>query len=159
VWAAGDVIGPPALASVSMEQARVATCRAFSIPFKESVDRIAPFGVYSIPEVAMVGLTAEAAREAGEDVEEGRAWLSGNNRSAIAGEDEGFLKLVFRKSDASLVGVHIVGSAATELIHLGQSVIHFGGTIDHFIHTTYAVPSVHELYKYAAYDGLARLGR
>lgn len=159
VWGAGDVIGPPALASVSMEQARVATCRAFAIPFKERVDEIVPFGVYSIPEVAMVGLTAEAARQQGMEVEEGRAWVRANSRSAISGDDEGFLKLVFRRDDARLVGVHIVAAAATELIHLGQAVIHFGGTIDHFIDTTFAVPSVTELYKYAAYDGLARVGR
>jgi NAD(P) transhydrogenase len=159
VWAAGDVIGPPALASVSMEQARVATCRAFNIAFKQSVDEVAPFGVYSIPEVAMVGKTAAAAEADGEDVAEGRAWLSANSRSAIAGDEEGFLKLVFRRSDATLLGVHIVGSAATELIHLGQAVMHYGGTIDRFIDTTYAVPSVTELYKYAAYDGLARIGR
>lgn len=159
VWAAGDVIGPPALASVSMEQARVATCHAFDIPFKQAVDDVAPFGVYSIPEVAMVGKTAAAAEADGEEVAEGRAWLSANSRSAIAGDEDGFLKLVFRRSDARLLGVHIVGAAATELIHLGQSVIHFGGTIDHFIDTTYATPSVTELYKYAAYDGLAQIGR
>lgn len=159
IYAAGDVIGPPALASVSMEQGRVAACHAFGIPFKERVDSLAPFGVYSVPEVAMVGLTEDAAREAGLDVESGRARLDTNSRAAIAGGTQGMIKLVFRRDDSRLVGVHIVADGATELIHQGQAVMHFDGTIDYFIHSTFNVPTVSEAYKYAAYDGLQRVGR
>jgi NAD(P) transhydrogenase len=157
VYAAGDVIGQPALASVSMEQGRVAVCYAFGIPFKQTVDPLAPFGVYSIPEVAMVGLTEEAAREAGIDYETGRALFTLNARASIAGSTRGMVKLVFGRSDHRRLGVHILGDSATELVHQGQAVLHFGGTIDHFIHSTFNVPTASEAYKYAAYDGLQRL--
>jgi NAD(P) transhydrogenase len=157
VYAAGDVIGPPALASMAMEQGRVAACHAFGISFKEHVDSNAPSGVYSIPEVAMVGLTEEAARQRGIDCEVGRASFSRNSRSMVSGLTDGLVKLVFRRDDRSLLGVHIIGSSATELIHIGQAVLHFGGTIDYFIHSTFDVPTESEAYKYAAYDGLQRL--
>jgi NAD(P) transhydrogenase len=157
IYAAGDVIGPPALASVSMEQGRVAVCHAFGIPFKESVDPLPPFAVYSIPEAAMVGLTEEAARERGTDHEAGRGWFAGNAKATISGFTEGLVKLVFRRDDRTLLGVHILGDGASELIHTGQAVIHAGGTIDRFIHSTFCVPTRSEAYKYAAYDGLQRL--
>ena len=157
IYAAGDVIGQPALASVSMEQGRVAVCYAFGIPFKQTVDPLAPFGVYSIPEVAMVGLTEQGAREAGIDHETGRALFTLNARAAIAGSTRGMVKLVFGRSDHRLLGVHILGDSATELVHQGQAVLQFGGTIDHFIHSTFNVPTASEAYKYAAYDGLQRL--
>ena len=157
VFAAGDVIGPPALASVSAEQGRVAMCHAFDIPFKETVDPLPPFGIYSIPEVAMVGLTEEAATAAGIDAATGRFAFSSNPRSIIAGTTYGFIKLVFRRDDRRLLGVHIVGEEAAELIHVGQAVIHAGETIDRFIHRTFNIPTRAEVYKYAAYDGLQRL--
>ncbi len=157
IFAAGDVIGPPALASVSAEQGRVAMCHAFDIPFKETVDALPPFGIYSIPEVAMVGLTEEGANEAGIPVASGRFAFAGNPRSLIAGTTNGFLKLVFRRDDRRLLGVHIVGEEAAELIHVGQAVLHAGETIDRFIHTTFNIPTRAEVYKYAAYDGLQRL--
>jgi len=157
IYAAGDVIGPPALASVSMEQGRVAACDAFDIPFKETVDSVAPFGVYSIPEVAMVGLTEHAAAGLGIEVETGRWLFAHNTRAVIAGSTQGMLKLVFRRDDRRLLGVHILGELASELIHQGQLVLHHEGTIDHFIHTTYNVPTWSEAYKYAAYNGLQRL--
>lgn len=156
VYAAGDVIGPPALGSVSMEQGRVAVCHAFGIPFKETVDPLPPFGVYSVPEVGMVGMTSSAAAAAGIDHEVGRAWFAQNPRARTAGHMEGLVKLVFRRDDRRLLGVHVLGEHATELIHLGQAVLHFGGTIDHFIHTTFNVPTLTDAYKYAAYDGLQR---
>ena len=159
VYAAGDVIGPPALASVSMEQGRVAVCHAFGIPFKTTVDPLPPFGVYSIPEVAMVGLTAEAAGAQGIDAAVGRARFENNSRAAISGATDGMLKLVFRSDDGRLLGVHIVGEWATELVHLGQAVMSFGGAIDYFIHSTFNVPTASEAYKYAAYDGLTAVGR
>jgi NAD(P) transhydrogenase len=104
IFAAGDVIGPPGLASTSMEQARVAVCRALAIPFKNAVDAVAPSGIYTLPEVATVGLTEEAARGLGEDIETGRALFADNTRARIAGTTEGLLKLVFRASDHRLLG-------------------------------------------------------
>jgi NAD(P) transhydrogenase len=159
IYAAGDVIGPPALASVSMEQGRVAACHAFGIPFKDTVDQLPPSGVYSLPEVAMVGLTEQAATDRGIDYEVGRAWFASNTRANISGETAGLLKLVFRGDDRRLLGVHVLGTLATELVHLGQAVLHFGGTIDYFIHTTFNLPTLTDAYKYAAYDGLQRLSR
>lgn len=158
VYAAGDVIGPPALASVSMEQGRVAICHAFAIPFKETVDPLPPFGVYSIPEVGMVGMTEEGAAAAGVEYEVGRAWFSQNARARIAGTTDGVVKLVFRQHDRQLLGAHVMGDIASELVHLPQAVLHDGGTIDRFIHMTFNVPTYAEAFKYAAYDGLQRLG-
>jgi NAD(P) transhydrogenase len=157
VYAAGDVIGPPALASVSMEQGRVAACYAFGIPFKETVDPIPPFGVYSVPETAMVGLTEETAAAQGIDYEVGRGWFAGNARATIAGATDGLVKLVFQREDRKLLGVHVLGDLAPELVHQGQAVLNYGGTIDYFIHSTFNVPTESEAYKYAAYDGLQRL--
>jgi NAD(P) transhydrogenase len=157
VYAAGDVIGPPALASVSMEQGRVAACYAFGIPFKETVDPIPPYGVYSVPETAMVGLTEEGAAAQGIDYEVGRGWFADNARATIAGATDGLVKLVFQRKDRKLLGVHVLGDLAPELIHQGQAVLNYGGTIDYFIHSTFNVPTESEAYKYAAYDGLQRL--
>ena len=156
VYAAGDVVGPPALASVSMEQARVAMCHAFDIPLKQSVDRLLPFGIYTIPEVAGVGLTEEAARAAGVDYEVGRGWFSDNNRAVVAGDTEGLVKLVCEKG-GKVLGVHIVGDDAAELVHLGQAVIRHGGNVEEFIHTTFNVPTRTDAYKYAAYDALTHI--
>ncbi len=157
IYAAGDVTGPPGLASVAMEQARVAMCRAFDIPFKESLDAVVPTGIYTLPEVSMVGLTEEAARDAGEDVETGRALFEANARARIVGYTEGLVKLVFRAADRRLLGAHILGEEATELIHVAQAVLHKGGVIDEFIDTTFNFPTRADAYKYAAYDGLQRL--
>jgi NAD(P) transhydrogenase len=158
VYAAGDVIGPPALASVSMEQGRVAACYAMSIPFKQTVDPLTPFGVYSIPECAMVGVTEEQAKERDLDYAVGVAHFADNSRAAIAGATDGALKIVVGRDDRRLLGVHMIGEGATELIHQGQAVIHFGGTLDYFIHSTFDVPTVSDTYKYAAYDCLQRMG-
>jgi NAD(P) transhydrogenase len=157
VYAAGDVIGPPALASVSMEQGRVAATHAFGIDFKQTLDPLAPYGVYSIPEAAMVGMTEQAARAAGIDYEVGRAWFQHSPRAQIAGATEGLVKLVFRRDDRRLLGVHIVGEIAAELIHQGQGAIACGEPIDTFIDRTFNLPTFSETYKYAAYDGLQRL--
>ena len=157
IYAAGDVIGPPALASVSMEQARVAACWAFDLPLKRAADSLPPYGVYSVPEVAMVGLTEEAAAAQGVDYAVGRARFENNTRAAISGATEGMVKLVFARDTLTLLGVHVLGEAATELVHQGQGVIHFGGTIEYFIHSTFNVPTMSEAYKYAAYDGLSQV--
>ena len=154
IYAAGDITGPPGLASVAMEQARVAMCRAFDIPYKESLDPVIPTGIYTLPEAAMVGLTEEAARAGDDDVGAGRTSFDANARAQIAGSAEGLLKLVFRTSDRRLLGAHILGEEATELIHIAQAVLHRGGAIDEFIDTTYNFPTRADAYKYAAYDGL-----
>jgi NAD(P) transhydrogenase len=157
IWAAGDVIGPPALASVSMEQGRVAATHAFGIDFKQTLDPLAPYGVYCIPEAAMVGMTEQAAKAAGIDCEVGRGWFAHSPRAQIAGSTEGLIKLVFRRDDRRLLGVHIVGEIATELIHQGQGAIAAGEPIDTFIDRTFNLPTYSETYKYAAYDGLQRI--
>jgi NAD(P) transhydrogenase len=159
VYAAGDVIGPPALASASMEQGRVAACYALGIPFKNTVDPLTPFGVYSIPECAMVGLTEEQVVARGLNYVTGTSRFVDNSRAAIAGTTEGMVKLVVDGDDRRLLGVHIVGEGATELVHQGQAVMHFGGTLDYFIHATFDVPTMSDAYKYAAYDCLQRMAR
>lgn len=159
VFAAGDVIGPPSLAAVAMEQARVAICHAFGFEFKSETDRFRPTYIFSIPEVAWVGLTEEQVRTAGIDYEVGRSSFATNAKARISGFPDGLVKLVFRVPDKVLLGVHIVGEVASELVHIGQFVLHVGGTIDRFIDATFAVPTRSEAYKYAAYDGLGRLAR
>jgi NAD(P) transhydrogenase len=159
IFAAGDVIGPPALASVSMEQARIAACWAFDLPLKRIADSLPPFGVYSVPEAAMVGLTEEAAAAQHVAYGVGRARFATNTRAAISGATDGMVKLVFERDSLRLLGVHVLGEAATELVHLGQAVVSFGGSIEYFIHSVFNVPTMHEAYKYAAYDGLAQVGR
>jgi NAD(P) transhydrogenase len=157
VFAAGDVIGPPALGSVSAEQGRVAVCHAFDIPFKETVDPLPPYAIYTSPEVGVVGMSEEMAAAAGIDYEVGRHRFVENPKSIIAGTTQGLVKLVFRRDNRRLLGVHILGEEAAELVHVGQAVIHAAESIDRFIHTTFNIPTRAEAYKYAAYDGLQRL--
>jgi NAD(P) transhydrogenase len=157
IYAAGDVIGPPALASAAMEQGRVAVCDAFGISFKDKIDPVVPTGVYSIPEVAAAGLTEQAASEKGIDYEVGRGRFTTNARANISGATDGLVKLVFRRSDRVLLGVHILGDLASELIHIGQGALHHGDAIDYFLDVTFNVPTYAEAYKYAAYDGFQRL--
>ena len=157
VYAAGDVIGPPALASTSMEQARVAMNHAFGLPLRKEVDELLPIGIYTIPEVASVGLTEEQASDAGLDYETGRAWFARNTKAIVAGDTEGLVKLVFERAGGRLLGVHIVGAEAAELVHHGQAIIHHGGGIGELVQTTFNVPTRSDAYKYAAYDGLKRV--
>ena len=159
VYAAGDLIGTPGLAALAMEEARVAVCHAFGFGYKQRVDGLCPTYVFSIPEVASVGMTEEAAKAAGVDYEVGRTAFATNAKARLSGFYDGFVKLVFRADDQVLLGVHIVGEQASELIHLGQFVLHDGGTLSRFIQATFAVPTRSEAFKYAAYDGLMRLSR
>jgi len=159
VFAAGDVIGPLGLASMAMEQARVAICHAFGFEYKKETDRFRPQYVFSIPEAAWVGLTEEQARASGIAYEVGRSSFGTNAKARISGFPDGLVKLVFQVPDKTLLGVHIVGELASEIVHIGQFVMHEGGTIDRFIDATFAVPTRSESYKYAAYDGLMRLAR
>ena len=159
IFAAGDIIGPLVLASMAMEQARVAVCHAFGFEYKKETDRFRPIYVFSIPEAASVGVTEEQVREAGIDYETGRCSFSTNAKARICGFPDGLVKLIFQVPEKRVLGVHIVGELASELIHIGQFVMHEGGTIDRFIDATFAVPTRSEAYKYAAYDGLMRLSR
>src|SRR5207253_1176466 len=127
--------------------------------FKSGADRFRPTYVFSIPEIAAVGMTEEQARASGEEHEVGRCSFMTNAKARISGFPDGLVKLIFRVSDKTLLGVHIVGELASELIHIGQFVLQDAGTIDRFIDATFAVPTRSEAYKYAAYDGLARLAR
>jgi NAD(P) transhydrogenase len=157
VWAAGDVIGSPSLASVSMEQARVATIDAFGLGTRDRLAPLLPFGIYTIPELSSIGETEESARERGLDFETGRAALSRNPRGQIIGEQYGMVKLVFRRSDRQLLGAHVLGESAAELIHIASAVLQLGGTLDAFIEMVFNYPTLSDAFKYAAYDGLGRL--
>ncbi len=157
VYAAGDVVGFPALASTSMEQARVAMCHAFQLKYKTRVSELFPYGLYTVPEVSMAGLTEADARKKGLDVEVGRAYYKDNARGQIINDPDGMVKLVFDAGTRKLLGVHVLGERATELVHTGQAVLAHGGTIDYFIDAVFNYPTLGELYKYAAYDGLGKL--
>ncbi|HVX40802.1 MAG TPA: Si-specific NAD(P)(+) transhydrogenase [Gemmatimonadaceae bacterium] len=159
IYAAGDVIGFPALASTSMEQARVAVCHAFDLKYKQAVADVIPYGVYTIPEIATVGMTEEQLRVKGIDYEIGRSWYRTNARGQIIGDLEGFVKLLFSPTDQRLLGASIVGENASELIHIAMACLTFGGTIDFFIQSVFNYPSLAEAYKYAAYDGLQAMAR
>jgi NAD(P) transhydrogenase len=159
IYAAGDVIGFPSLASVAMEQGRVAACHAFEIKYKQQVAEMFPYGLYTIPEVSMVGETEATAKKKGIDYETGRAFYKDNARGQICGDLDGMVKLIFEAATKKLIGVHVVGERATELVHIGQAVMHFDGSIDDFIEQVFNFPTLGELYKYAAYDGLGRLQR
>jgi NAD(P) transhydrogenase len=157
IYAAGDVIGFPALASTSMEQGRVAVCHAFGFDYKKRVASELPMGVYTIPEISAMGETEQSCKEKKIEYEVGRARYANNARGAMAGDTSGLLKLVFQRSDRKLLGVHIIGESATELIHTGMMVLEFGGKIDAFIEFVFNFPTLSEMYKNAAYDGLGNL--
>jgi NAD(P) transhydrogenase len=159
IYAAGDVIGFPALASTSMEQARVAMCHAFDLKYKSRVSSLLPMAVYTIPEIAAVGETEESCRQKGIACCVGRARYENNSRGQIIGDLCGLIKLVFSPDDKRLLGVHVMGEMASELVHVGQGCLHFGGTIDYFIQAVFNYPTLAEAYKYAAYDGLGNLAR
>src|SRR5882724_4334528 len=157
IYAAGDVIGFPALASTSMEQGRVAVCHAFHLKYKERVASLLPMGIYTIPEISAAGETEESCKEKKLDYVVGRALYENNARGHITGDTAGMLKLIFSRADRKLLGVSIIGENATELIHIGMMVLDNGLTIDEFIEQVFNYPTLSETYKYAAYDGLGNL--
>lgn len=159
VLAAGDVVGFPALASASMEQARVAVCKAFGFSYKQAVAEIVPYGIYTIPEVSAVGETEETARVKGMDVVVGRALYRNNARGQITGDLEGITKLVVERSTRRVVGVHVIGERASELVHIGQTALHCNASVDLFIEMVFNYPTLAESYKYAAYECLGALAR
>jgi NAD(P) transhydrogenase len=156
VYAAGDVIGFPALASTSMEQARVAVCHAFGFTYKRQISDLLPYGVYTIPEVSCVGLNEQEAERRGIDVVVGRASFHENARGAIIGDRDGMTKLVFDRRSRRLIGCHCIGEHAAELVHVGHAVMTLEGTVESFIEMVYNFPTLTETYKYAAYDALGR---
>jgi NAD(P) transhydrogenase len=157
IYAAGDIIGFPSLASTSMEQGRVAMCHAFDFHYKERMAALLPYGLYTIPEVSMVGMTEAEAKSKGIDYEIGKSRYSDNPRGQIIGNERGMLKLVFAKADKKLLGVHVIGDNASEIVHIGMMTMYFGGAIDAFIHSVFNYPTLSDIYKYAAYDGLGNL--
>jgi NAD(P) transhydrogenase len=156
IYAAGDVIGFPSLASVSMEQGRVASANAFGIP-TVTTPALFPYGIYTIPEVSFVGLTEEQLTEARVPYEVGIANYREIARGGIIGDTTGRLKLVFHRESGAVLGVHIIGDGATELVHIGQAVIALGGTIRYFIDHVFNYPTLAECYKVAALAGINKL--
>ena len=156
IYAAGDCVGFPALASTSMEQARVAITHAFSLYKKESLAPILPYGLYTIPELSTAGETEESLHKAGVDFVVGRAAYATNARGQIIGDGGGFLKLIFRREDMKLLGVHVIGEQASELVHVGLTALLCGAGAQLFIDTCYNYPTLSELYKYATYNAMAQ---
>jgi len=153
IYAVGDVIGFPSLASVSMDQGRLAALHAFGEK-GTTLNTLLPLGIYTIPEVSIVGETEESLSRKGIPYETGVARFYELARGQISGDHDGVLKLVFCPKTLKLFGVHIIGEKATDLIHIGQAVISFGGTIEYFIETVFNFPTMSEAYKTAALNGL-----
>lgn len=159
IYAAGDVIGAPALASTSMEQARIAVCNAFNLSFRTQLARILPYGIYTIPECSTAGETEESLKAKNIPYVVGKASYSANARGHIIGDPNGFLKLLFHKDDLKLLGVHIIGEQATELIHVGLTALLLNQNAELFVQTCYNYPTLTDMYKYATFDAYARLDR
>ena len=156
VYAAGDVIGFPALASTSMEQARLAVVHAFDLAYKKGLAPVLPYGIFTIPEVSMAGETEESLAAKGIDYVAGRAKYGQNARGQIIGDREGMLKLLFERTTMKLLGVHVIGEQATELVHVGLTALLTGASADLFIQTCYNYPTLSETYKYATYDAMGK---
>ncbi|HEY4191316.1 MAG TPA: Si-specific NAD(P)(+) transhydrogenase [Mesorhizobium sp.] len=157
IYAAGDVIGFPSLASTAMEQGRVAACHAFGVALPPSPETF-PYGIYAVPEISTVGQSEEEVRQSGVAYEVGVARFRETSRGHIMGVNSGFLKLIFALDTRRLLGAHIVGEGATELIHIGQAVINLGGTVDFFVNNTFNYPTLAEAYKIAGLDAWNRMG-
>ncbi|MEX2309561.1 MAG: Si-specific NAD(P)(+) transhydrogenase [Pirellulales bacterium] len=155
IYAVGDVVGFPALASTAMEQGRRAACHMMGREFEPCPHM--PYGLFTIPEISMVGQNEEELTKAHVPYEVGIARYSEIARGQIAGDTTGMLKLLFERESRKLLGVHVIGEAATEIIHIGQAVIAHGGTIDYFRDTVFNYPTMAECYKVAALDGLNKL--
>jgi NAD(P) transhydrogenase len=159
IYAAGDVIGFPALASTSMEQARLAMVHAFDLKYKERLPPVLPYGIFTLPEVSMAGETEERLAARGMDYVAGRAFYRQNARGIVIGDTEGMLKLLFARADLRLLGVHVIGELATEIVHVGLTALLAGATSDLFIETCYNSPTLCETYKYATYDAMGKARR
>lgn len=151
IYAAGDVIGFPSLASTSMEQGRIAACHAFGEKAHEPPEYF-PYGIYAVPEISTIGMTEEEVNERNIPYECGIARFRETSRGHIMGLETGMLKMIFSLKTRRLLGCHIVGEGATELIHVGQAVINLGGTLEYFVENTFNYPTLAEAYKIAALD-------
>lgn len=157
IYAVGDVIGFPALVSTSMDQGRVAVAHMFQTKDLETLPNFFPYGIYTIPEISMVGMTEEEAKKESLAYCTGKARYADMPRGEIMGSQTGFLKLVFNREDLIIRGVHIIGPLATEIVHFGLMLIEEKKTLYYVISTVFNFPTLHDLYKYAAYDGLSNL--
>ncbi len=156
IYAAGDIIGFPRLASASFSQGRIAACRMFGIKAQD-VPEVIPYGIYSIPEIANVGLTENEAIAQGLNVTVGRAYYKNITQGDISNQRTGLLKIVFDTDSLQLIGIHIIGERASDLIHLGQAVMTLGGDIRYFINHILNYPTYSEAYRIAAFNGLNRV--
>jgi NAD(P) transhydrogenase len=159
IYAVGDVIGFPSLASVSMEQGRIAAERAFDETSVQSNPSFYPYGIYTIPEISFIGKTEEQLTEEDVPYEVGVAYYREIARGQIRGDTTGRLKLIFHRETRQILGVHIIGESAAELVHIGQAVMILNGTVDYFIDTVFNYPTLAECYKTAAFNGVNRLAR
>ncbi len=159
IFAVGDVVGFPSLASVSMEQGRIAAARAFNDGKATTNPSVYPYGIYTIPEISFIGKTEEQLTDEDVPYEVGMAYYREVARGQIRGDTTGRLKLIFHRETLKVLGVHIIGEGAAELVHIGQAVMSLGGTMQYFIDTVFNYPTLAECYKVAAFNGLGRLQR
>lgn len=158
IYAVGDVIGFPALAATAMEQGRLAACHAFGVPTR-SFPHLLPYGIYAIPEIAMVGETEQKLTKAGIPYETGVARYDELARGEMLGDRDGLLKLLVHQKDRHLLGVHVIGTSATELIHIGQMVMTVNGTVDMLVDNVFNYPTLAEAYKVAAHNAVNKLNQ
>lgn len=158
IFAAGDITGFPSLASVSMEQGRIAAAKAYCLPVHSNPE-IYPYGIYTIPEISFIGKTEEKLTDEDVPYEVGVAYYREIARGQIRGDTTGRLKLIFHRDTREILGVHIIGEGASELLHIGQAVMALKGTVDYFVDTVFNYPTLAECYKAAAFNGLNRLGK
>jgi NAD(P) transhydrogenase len=158
IFAVGDVIGFPSLGSVSMEQGRIAAANAFGMPIKSN-KALYPYGIYTIPEISFIGKTEEQLTDEGVPYEVGIAYFREIPRGQIRGDTTGRLKLIFDPDSKALLGVHIIGEGASELLHIGQAVFALKGTIEYFVDSVFNYPTLAECYKTAAFNGLNKLAK
>ena len=156
IFAAGDVIGFPSLASVSMEQGRIAAAHAFGLKINSNPAAY-PYGIYTIPEISFIGKTEEQLTNEDVPYEVGVAYYREIARGQIRGDTTGRLKIIFHRETKELLGVHIIGEGASELLHIGQAVLILKGTVEYFVDTVFNYPTLAECYKAAAFNKLARL--
>ena len=159
IYAVGDVIGFPSLASVSMEQGRIAVARMFNDDSIHTNPSVYPYGIYTIPEISFIGKTEEQLTDEDVPYEVGVAYYREIARGQIRGDTTGRLKLIFHRETKAILGVHIIGEGAAELVHIGQAVMTLNGTVEYFIETVFNYPTLAECYKAAAFNGINRLSR
>ena len=156
IYAVGDVIGFPSLASVSMEQGRLAAANAFGLKINSNPATY-PYGIYTIPEISFIGKTEEQLTDEDVPYEVGVAYYRETARGQIRGDTTGRLKLIFHRETRLLLGVHIIGEGASELLHIGQAVLILKATVDYFVDTVFNYPTLAECYKMAAFNGVNKL--